>query len=113
MLVTPGITSIVGFGRTPAPVPDGEIDAVRRAVTSGHRLEPWPYLRVGESVRIEQGCLQGLRGALVREKDRLRVVVNVELLQRSVAVEIDRQALSCDDHPVRPVRPRLSLPTAS
>jgi transcription antitermination factor NusG len=61
---------------------------------SGRPLEPWPYLRVGDRVRIDEGCLQGLHGSLIREKDRWRVVVNVELLQRSVAVEVDRETLT-------------------
>jgi transcription antitermination factor NusG len=94
VLGTPGITSIVGFAKTPAPIPDTEIAAILAMVKSGRRLEPWPYLRAGERVRIEDGCLQGLCGAVVREKDEWRVVVNVEILQRSVAVEIDREALT-------------------
>ena len=91
---TPGVTSIVGFGRIPAPIEDAEIMAVRAIVASGYLAQPWPYLRAGERVRIEEGCLAGLSGTLVREKDGCRVVVNVELLQRSVAVEIDRNAVS-------------------
>jgi transcription antitermination factor NusG len=94
VLGTPGITSIVGFAKTPAPIPDTEIAAIFAMVKSGRRLEPWPYLRAGERVRIDDGCLQGLCGTLVREKDEWRVVVNVEILQRSVAVEIDREALT-------------------
>jgi transcription antitermination factor NusG len=94
VLGTPGITSIVGFAKTPAPIPDTEIAAILAMVKSGRRLEPWPYLRAGERVRIDDGCLQGLCGTLVREKDEWRVVVNVEILQRSVAVEIDREALT-------------------
>lgn len=94
VLGTPGITSIVGFARKPAPVPDSEIDAIQTMVKSGRAFEPWPYLRAGDRVRIEEGCLRGLSGALIREKDRWRVVVNIELLQRSVAVEVDREALT-------------------
>jgi transcription antitermination factor NusG len=106
VLCTPGITSIVGFARTPAPVPDDEIDAIRMMLESGRRVEPWPYMRVGERVRIEYGCLRGLCGALVREKDCLRVVLNVELLQRSIALEVDREAVVLDD--VRdPVRTKM------
>jgi transcription antitermination factor NusG len=94
VLGTPAITSIVGFAKTPAPVPDSEIDAIQAMVKSGRALQPWPYLRAGDRVRIDEGCLQGLSGALVREKDRWRVVVNVELLHRSVAVEVDREILT-------------------
>jgi len=94
VLGTPGIHSIVGFAKTPAPVPDAEIAAIQTMVRSGRRIEPWPHLRAGERVRIEEGCLEGLCGALVREKDRWRVVVSVELLERSVAVEIDREMVT-------------------
>ncbi len=57
---------------------------------SGRAFEPWLYLRAGDRVCIDEGCPgQGASGALIREKDRWRVVVNVELLQRSVvAVEL-------------------------
>jgi transcription antitermination factor NusG len=94
ILSTPGIASIVGFAKTPLPVPDSEIAAFQTMVASGRQVEPWPYLLAGELVRIDEGCLQSLRGTLVRQKDCWRVVVNLELLGRSVAVEIDREALT-------------------
>ena len=94
VLGTPGIKSIVGFARTPCPAPDTEIAAIRQMVDSGRRIQPWPHLRIGERVRIEEGCLRGICGILVRERDCWRVVVNVELLERSVAVEIDREFLT-------------------
>lgn len=94
VLSTPGVTSIVSFGKTPGIVEEEEIAAVRAIVASGLPAQPWPYLRAGQRVRVEQGCLQGLTGTLVRSRDDFRVVVNVELLQRSVAVEIDRRSLT-------------------
>ncbi|MBI4874386.1 MAG: hypothetical protein HY822_07125 [Acidobacteria bacterium] len=97
VLNTPSVTSIVGFGKHPTPAGEEEIDALRSIVASGLPAQPWPYLRLGQKVRIEQGCLEGVVGILLREKDLCRVLVNVEILQRSVAVEIDR-ALLC---PVR------------
>ena len=90
VLNTPSVTSIVGFGKDPAPVRDDEIAAIQAIEASGLPARPWPYLRAGQEVRIEHGCLAGLVGTLARERDSCRVVVNVELLQRSVAVEIDR-----------------------
>ena len=93
VLMTAGVTSIVGFGRTPAAVDEGEIDSLRTIASSGLPARPWPYLRAGQRVRVEEGCLQGLTGTLLRERDLWRVVVNVELLQRSVAVEVDRSAI--------------------
>jgi transcription antitermination factor NusG len=94
VLGTPGINSIVGFAKTPMPVPEEEIAAIRTMVGSGRRVEPWPHLRAGERVRIKEGCLQGVCGALVREKDRWRVIVSVDLLERSVAVEVDRESVT-------------------
>ncbi len=90
VLNTPSVASVVGFGKNPAPVGDQEIAAIRAVLASGLPAQPWPYLRAGQRVRIEQGCLEGVVGILLREKDLYRVLVNVEILQRSVAVEIDR-----------------------
>jgi len=94
VLVTPGVTSVVGFGNKPAPVAEGEIDAIRTLVASGLPMGPWPFLRVGEKVRIEAGPLSGVEGVLTQVKDSWRVVVSVELLQRSVAAEVDRDVLA-------------------
>ena len=88
------VTSIVGFGKEPAPVPEREIESIRRLLASGRALSPWPYLRAGQQVRINRGALEGVSGTLLRERDEYRVVVSIELLQRSVAVEIDREMLS-------------------
>ena len=89
----PGVTSIVGFGDAPTPVPDAEIEAVRAILASGRPASPWPFLKTGQRVRIVIGALKGVEGALVRAKDAWRVVVRVELLQRAVAVEIGRDMI--------------------
>lgn len=94
VLNTPGVTSIVSFGKTPAAIADEEIASVQRAVASRLPVEPWPYARVGQKIRILAGCLEGVAGTLLRDKDAWRVIVSVELLQRSVAVEIDRELIS-------------------
>jgi transcription antitermination factor NusG len=94
---TPGVIAIVGFGKEPCPVPETEIAAIQAVVASGFAAQPWPYLETGQRVRIEYGCLEGVEGIVVRDKDLCRVVVSVEILRRSVAVEIDREL-------VRPVR---------
>src|SRR5258708_2816672 len=60
VLGTPGINSIVGFARTPSPVPESEIAAVRRMVDSGRRIEPCPHLRVGERIPIDRGRPEGV-----------------------------------------------------
>lgn len=90
ILVTPGVVSVVGRGRVPVPLEDSEIAAVRAAVSSGFRLEPWPYLEIGQRVRIQDESLSGLEGILIDFKGGHRIVVSVSLLRRSVAMEIDR-----------------------
>lgn len=93
VLTSPGVVAIVGFGGRPAPVSPEEVSALRRMTASNLRLQPWPYLKEGQRVRIERGPLGGLEGILVRSKDFWRVVVSVDLLRRSVGVEIDREAI--------------------
>jgi transcription antitermination factor NusG len=93
VLTTPGVNSIVGFGGDPAPVSESEIDDIKMILASGLPARPWPFIRVGQRVRIERGSLAGLEGILLREKGAVHVVVSVELLSRSVAVEIDRDVL--------------------
>ena len=90
VLTTPGVRRIMGIGKVPIPVPDGEIDAVRVIVASGLAAQPWPFVRVGDRVRIKSGALDGVEGLLIASKKHHRLVVSVELLQRSVAVDIDQ-----------------------
>jgi transcription antitermination factor NusG len=94
ILVTPGVVSIVSRGRVPAPIEPCEMGAIQTLVSSGAQAEPWPYLEVGERVRIEDTALQGVEGILVAFKGSRRIVVSVSLLQRSVALEIDRAQVS-------------------
>jgi transcription antitermination factor NusG len=93
ILIIPGVMQVVGFGNKPEPVADEELRAVERFVASGLPVEPWPFLKVGESVLVDDGPLAGLEGTLVEVKNRYRIVVSLTLLQRSVAVEIDRDCI--------------------
>lgn len=90
VLTTPGVVSIAGAGKLPLPVSDEEIEAVRMVIKSGLAAMPWPSLAVGSTVLIEQGPLKGLEGVALNVEDRCRLIVSVQLLQRSLAVEIDR-----------------------
>ena len=81
---------MVGRGRIPLPVDDGEISSLQTVVSSGLQAKPWPYLEVGQKIRIESDILGGLEGILINFKGSHRVVVSVSLLRRSVALEIDR-----------------------
>jgi transcription antitermination factor NusG len=89
LVMTPGVIQIVGIGSTPMPIADSEIKALELAVSSGIPSQPWPYLEVGEKVRVIYGSLSGLEGILINFRGNHRVVVSVTLLQRSVAMEVD------------------------
>jgi transcription antitermination factor NusG len=93
VLVTPGVQMIVGFGKMPTPVPDAEIEDLRRVVACGAAQPHHPYLAMGERVRVREGSLAGVEGILVDVKNSWRIVLSVELLQRSVSVELDRAAI--------------------
>jgi transcription antitermination factor NusG len=90
ILVTPGVLQVVGAGKVPLPVEEREIAAIRSIVNSGLLAEPWPFLRLGQRVRIERGSLEGVEGILLAVKKPYRLIVSVTLLQRSVAVELDQ-----------------------
>jgi transcription antitermination factor NusG len=89
ILKTPGMIGIVGRANTPIAVEESEITALRALVSSGLPRQPWPYLQVGQRVRIEHGALRGFEGILLNVKGAHRLVLSVTLLQRSVAAEID------------------------
>ncbi|MCW5982908.1 MAG: UpxY family transcription antiterminator [Bryobacteraceae bacterium] len=91
ILQTPGVVSVVGFGGDPAPVDPLEIANLQAIVNDGRNLSPWPYLRIGQKVRILGGALHGIEGFLVDLRKGRRIVVSVSLLQRSVAAELDRE----------------------
>jgi transcription antitermination factor NusG len=89
IVVTPGVLQVVGIGKSPVPVDDAEIAAIQTAVQSGLPRQPWPFLQIGQRVRVECGPLCGIEGVFVDFKGRHRLVLSVTLLQRSVAVEMD------------------------
>ncbi|MGJ5813880.1 transcription termination/antitermination protein NusG [Paludibaculum fermentans] len=90
LLIVPGVVDLISFGHTPAPIPDIEIERVRMMVRSGLPVAPWPYLQLGDRVLIERGPLAGLEGILQRTKGKYRLVVSLNLLQRSVSAEVER-----------------------
>jgi transcription antitermination factor NusG len=89
ILMTPGVIQVVGAGKTPVPVDEGEITAIQILMGSGLPGRPWAYLQVGQRVRIERGPLAGVEGTLTGFRGRYRLVMSVTLLQRSVAVEVE------------------------
>jgi transcription antitermination factor NusG len=94
VVMTTGVTQVVGTGKVAVPIADAEIEALQVAVRSGIPAQPWPYLRTGEFVQINYGHLTGLQGILVNFKGNHRVVLSVTLLQRSLALEVELDWLS-------------------
>jgi transcription antitermination factor NusG len=90
LVTTPGVIDILRFGNAPAMIADEEIEAVKAVLRAGAYAEPWRYVREGERVRIQRGSLAGIEGVLVHVKNDSRLVLSVDALCRSVAVEIDR-----------------------
>jgi transcription antitermination factor NusG len=90
VLITPGVYDIVRAGEALQPVEDVVIAAIQRVVTSGCNAKPWPFLKAGDKVRVQFGSLAGVEGVLISEKGVDRVVLSISMLQRSVAVEIER-----------------------
>lgn len=90
VITSPGVHSIVSFSGRPAPVLEEEIARLRRVTRAPLAVVVWDYLENGALVRIASGPLQGLEGRLVETKSVTRLVINVEILQRAVAVAIDR-----------------------
>jgi transcription antitermination factor NusG len=97
VLELPGVVTIVGAGRQPTPLPDADIQTLRDGI---HLLnaQPHQYLKVGETVKIRKGPLQGMTGVLVRKKNGLRVVLTVDLIMKSIAVEVDQHDLDLMTH---------------
>ncbi len=88
VLQTSSVVRFVSFGGHPAALDDGEIEGLRKGVANGVKVEPCPFLKVGQRVRIRRGPLAGVEGILVRKKDNLRLVFSIDLLMRSVTVEV-------------------------
>ncbi len=88
-VTTPGVHMILTSGKRVALIPETEIQAIRNIVAKPTRVEPHQFLKCGERVRVTRGCLEGIEGILLRNKNLYRLVVSVNMLAQSVAVEID------------------------
>jgi transcription antitermination factor NusG len=88
-----GVVRLVSFNGQPAALPTAEIEALQTLWSSELKVEPHPYLRAGRRVRVHNGPMQGLEGIIVRRKDRCRVIFSIDLIMRSVAVEVDEADL--------------------
>ena len=89
VLKTPGAKSIVSFGNTLAPIPQEQISSIRQMLDSCFPVEAHPFLREGQRVRIGGGPLAGVEGILAQCRNAAHFIVSIELLQRSVSVQVD------------------------
>jgi transcription antitermination factor NusG len=88
VLQIPSVVCLVAFGGTPAALPDEEMGILRAGLSERLRAEPHPFLTVGRRVRITRGPFAGLEGVLKRRKNNLRVIVSLELIERSLALDV-------------------------
>jgi transcriptional antiterminator NusG len=98
VLRTPSVYRIVSFGGCPFPAKDEEIAVLRKLVTSGRPVRPVPYLALGQKVQVKEGPLAGLTGIIVRLKNVTRVIVSVELIMRSVAIDVASSEIDLIQH---------------
>lgn len=89
VLQTAGVRWFVENAGHACSVPEAEIEALQKVCASGVRVEPHPFLKQGDTVRLTAGPLFGVEGILTQVKNEHRVVLSVDLLKRSVAVEVN------------------------
>ena len=89
VLHVPSVVRLVGFNGHPSALPDEEIDVLKQALVCGVRAEPHPFLAVGRRVQVKNGPFTGRHGILLRRKGNLRLVLSIDLIQRSVVMDVD------------------------
>ena len=94
ILMTPGVVGVVGRGNRPEPVDDTEIDSIRTVALAGRSVQPWPFLRLGQRIRMQSGPLTGIEGIFLRVQDEDHLIISITLLQRAVSVVIERDSVS-------------------
>jgi transcription antitermination factor NusG len=112
IVTTPGVHMMLTKGDAPAVVREDEIEAIRRTLEGRMKIEPHPFLKCGQRVRVKHGILEGVEGILVRVRNVFRLVLSVEILNKSVAVEIDASSVEAvhDRKPDALVNGRLMQP---
>ncbi len=113
VVTTPGVHMILYNGERIAVIPNEEIDAIRKAVEGPFRVAPHPFLRCGERVRVTRGSLEGVEGVLTRKKSLYRLVLSVDMLAQSVAVEIDASDVEPASVPARTALHEIPLSRVS
>ena len=93
VLKVPGVVRLVGFSGTPTPIDAQELESLRGALSAGVKASPHPYLTVGRRARITAGPLAGREGILIRRKGTCRVVLSIEVIERSIQVDVAADSL--------------------
>ena len=99
VIEVPGLVRLVGFNSLPHPLPEADINRMKEALNKGVLAEPYPYLTVGTRVEVRSGPMQGMTGILLRRQNKYRVVISVDLIMRSMIVEVE----AADVAPIRKV----------
>jgi|ERR1700728_2223902 transcriptional antiterminator RfaH len=89
LVTTPGFVQVVGMGSGPSAIPEAEIEALERIAASQLPVAHCGYTRIGEAVELIEGPLKGVQGRVLRQSKATHFVVSIDLLQRSIAVEIE------------------------
>ena len=93
VLEVPGVVRFVSFNGQPAALPADDIESLQTRLCAESRVEPHPYLRAGRKVRVRSGPFQGFEGVILRRKDRCRLIFSIDLIQRSLSIEVDEADL--------------------
>jgi transcription antitermination factor NusG len=93
VLQVPGVAQLVGFNGLPCPLPEKEIHAILNCLNPRYQIKPHPYLQVGRRARVKTGPLQGLVGIILRRKNRTSFVLSLDLIMRSMSVEVEGMEL--------------------
>ncbi len=93
ILTTPGVLVVAGLGRIPQPLDSHEVEQVRKVTVVGYPAQPWPFLKIGQRVRITAGPLTGVEGLLVQRRGETRVVLSVAVLEKAISVQVESDAI--------------------
>jgi transcriptional antiterminator NusG len=93
ILRTPGVLAVAGLGKIPQPLDPHEVEQIRRVAAVGYPAQPWPFLKIGQRVRITAGPLTGVEGFLVQRRGETRVVLSVSVLEKAISVQVESDAI--------------------
>lgn len=98
VLQIPSVARLVSFNGTPTVLPEAEIEGLKTALERGLQAAPYLNLKAGKRVRITTGPLEGLEGIVIRKKNSLRFVISLDLIQRSIRLDIEASSIepACD-----------------